>query len=604
MKTSVLAILFLATAIIFSARAQTHPENRIKKVENGLMPYVPVEGLPGWTIAARMKVHKIPGVSIAVIDNYRIDFAKSYGFSDTLQKIPATNKTIYSAGSVSKLVTAIIVMRLVDEGVLDLDTDVNQYLTTWKLEPSSYTHGNATTLRMLLSHTAGTSQSSYWGFRQGQAPLPSVRQILDGDPVSGSRRVVVNSEPGKEFRYSGGGYMIIQMVLMDVLRTDFETIARHYVFKPLKMDSSTFEQPLAKRYLRRLSTGYSEASWFTPGVYVYPQQAAAGLHTTATDLALLIIEMEKSLAGTSSYLKADTIKQMLSPQITISSGQYTEEMGLGAFLFRHSDAKGDRVAYFEHIGVNAGFVAIATGSLAGGRGAVILLNSGDDFNGFGKELARSIASAYEWPGFLPDRLFPAQLTEEQLKEYCGRYRKGPNEVVEIRMRDGYFTERINGGKEILCFPTGNDAIVFTDYNIKGVFLRSSSGSIFALRTEYQNDNQAWPLMHDGEYTAREYIAASNYVQAENAIISDKISENELTYWSYELLNSKKPDPEAISAILKSALALYPESPIVYFRLGDLSLLKGNKAEARAHYEKACRLDPQGQECSAKLKATE
>ena len=568
------------------------------------MPYVPIEGLPGWSISQRMKIHKIPGVSIAVIDNYKIDFAKSYGYADTLKKVPATNKSIYSAGSVSKMVTAIIVMRLVDKGLLDLDTDVNEYLTTWKIEPGNFTTGKGTTLRMLLSHTAGTSQSSYWGFKLGQVPLPSIKQILDGDPVSGTRRVVVNSEPGKEFRYSGGGYMIIQMILMDILKEDFETIARKYVFKPLKMDSSTFEQPLPKTYLTRLSAGYSEALWFTPATYVYPQQAAAGLHTNATDLALLIIEMEKSLAGKSTFLKAKTVKQMLTPQITISNGQYKEEMGLGAFLYRRSDATGDNVSYFEHVGVNAGFVAFATGSLAGGHGAVILLNSGDDFNGFGKELMRSISAAYSWPAFLPDTLLRAKLTEKQLEEYCGRYRKGPNEVVEITRRDGYFAERINSGKEILCFPTGNDSIVFSDYNVKGLFLRDSSGNISALRTEYQNDEQAWPLMPEGQYTAREYIAEQKYVQAENTILADKLSENELTYWSYELINSKKPDVKAIAAILKSALALYPGSPIVHFRMGDLALLNGNKAEARAHYEKACVLDPQAQDCSAKLKATE
>ncbi|MGV3459760.1 MAG: serine hydrolase [Flavobacterium sp.] len=601
-----LIIIFLLTSFAFlpSAQGQTSVGQRIEKVENGLLPYVPVQGLPGWSIARRMDVHKIPGLSIAVIDNYRIDFAKSYGFSDTIQKVPATDKTIYAAGSISKLVTAVIVMRLVDKGVLDLDTNVNRYLTSWKIEPGSHTDSIGTTLRRLLSHTAGTSQSSYWGFRQGKAQLPSIKQILDGDPASGSRRVIVNSAPGKEFRYSGGGYMVVQMVLMDVLKDDFETIARDYVFNPLKMESSTFEQPLPESYLKRLSQGYSEAPWYEQAVHVYPQQAAAGLHTNATDLALLIIEIEKCLAGKSSFLTAGTVRQMLTPQVAISNGQYTEEMGLGAFLYRRSGAEGNDVSYFEHVGVNAGFVAFVTGSLAGGRGAVILLNSGDDFNGFGKELLRSIASAYRWPAFLPEMLYPAKLTKRQINHYCGRYRKGPNEVVEITTRDGYFVERINGGKEILCFPTGGDSIVFTDYNVKGVFLRDPSGAVSALRTEYQSDEQAWPIIPEGVYTAREYIAARNYVQAERTIITDKLSENELTYWSYELINLKKPDIGAIAAILRAAVLLYPESPIVHFRLGDLSLLRGNKAEARTHYKKACELDPQAQDCNAKLKAAE
>nr|MCU0354381.1 beta-lactamase family protein [Cytophagales bacterium] len=185
-------------------------EQRIKAVENNLIPYVPVQGFPGWNILERMKHYKVPGVSIAVIKDYKIDWAKAYGLADTIKKTPVTTETMFSAGSISKLVMAAAALRLVQEGKLSLDEPINNYLTSWKLKENEWTQEKPVTLRMLLSHTGGTSQSAYFGYTPDKNPLPTVVEILSGAPGSETNPVVVNSEPGKGFRYSGGGSLVAQ----------------------------------------------------------------------------------------------------------------------------------------------------------------------------------------------------------------------------------------------------------------------------------------------------------------------------------------------------------------------------------------------------------
>ena len=212
----------------------------IKEVENNLIPFVPVKDFKGWNIIDRMKYYRVPGVSIAVIKDYKIDWAKGYGLADTLKKIPVTNETMFSAGSISKFLMAITALKLVENGQLELDKPVNQYLTSWKISENEWTQKAPPTLRMLLSHSAGTSQSSYFGFTPSDS-LPSIIQILNGAKIAGTRPVVVNSEPNKEFRYSGGGSMIAQLALMDVSKKSFSIF---FMSMPLFSGLSSFTAKL------------------------------------------------------------------------------------------------------------------------------------------------------------------------------------------------------------------------------------------------------------------------------------------------------------------------------------------------------------------------
>lgn len=563
--------------------------NRAKAVENGLIPYVPVAGFPAWKLAERMRYHKVPGASVAVIRNYAIDYTRSYGLADTTRKLPATDSTLYSAGSISKMVTAIIALQLVEAGQMQLDTPINQYLRSWKLADNDLTRAKPVTLRMLLSHTAGTSQSAYFGFTPDKAPLPTLVETLSGAPVAEARPVVVNSEPGKEFRYSGGGYMVVQLAITDLLQQDFATIARQRVFGPLGMRHATFQQPLPPEAAKLAAWGYSAAPWYKGMPYVYPQQAAAGLYSTATDLALLLIEMQRCYAGTGKLLRSATLQQMFTPQATISTGGYREEMGLGAFLLEREGNKLAAGKYFEHQGANAGFIAYAMGSVEGGNGVVILMNTGDDFNGFGKELRRAVAQVYGWNNFLPPAIHPVQLAQKDLNAYTGRYRMGTDEVVYIRREKYYLVEQINEGPEIYCFPVAKDSIVFTDFNIKGWFVRDAAGAVVGLQSQYQD--KPMQKMKTDEFSPSELLRSKRYAAAKDAFGALNWNEYQLTYKVYELLNKKPFDADAVKAMLELAVTQHPRSAIVQSRWGDYYRKMNDKANALAAYRAAVALDP-------------
>ena len=197
---------------------QTFPQKsasvkRAKEVENNLIPFVPVKGFKSWNIVERMKYYNVQGVSIAVIKDFKVDWAKGYGLADTGKNMPVTTSTMFSAGSISKFVAAATAFSLVQDGKMELDAPINNYLTSWKITENDFTKQTPVTLRMLLSHTAGTSQSSYFGFTPDIKPLPTIVEILSGSASSESRPVVVNSEPKKEFRYSGGGSIVAQLAI-------------------------------------------------------------------------------------------------------------------------------------------------------------------------------------------------------------------------------------------------------------------------------------------------------------------------------------------------------------------------------------------------------
>ena len=459
---------------------------RIREVENNLITYVPVKGFKGWNILDRMKYYKVPGVSIAVIKDYKIDWAKGYGLADTNQKTQVTTETMFSAGSISKFLMAVTALKMVENEQIDLEKPINNYLTSWKITENDFTKKVPITLRMLLSHSAGTSQSSYFGFTPTQ-PLPNIVEILSGAKISETRPVIVNSEPNKEFRYSGGGSMIAQLALMDVSKQSFSALTQQILFDKLGMKNSTFEQPLPAKFIKQSSWAYSDASWFKGMPYVYPQQAAAGLYTTPTDLAKFFIDVQKSYIGNGKILSQATTTEMLSAQHKVSDGAYNEQIGVGPFLIQRANNTDPNGVYFEFTGVNAGFLAYGIASITNGNGVMIMLNSGDDVNGLGKEIRRAVAKVYNWTNFLPTDLNPINLPDTTLDKYVGRYRMGIDEVLYLRKEKNYLVENINEGRDIYCFPVAKDTIVFTDYNIKAGFKLNDKGEVMSLQNIYQEN---------------------------------------------------------------------------------------------------------------------
>jgi CubicO group peptidase (beta-lactamase class C family) len=590
MRQITLLLLTLFVGQVF-AQNKSLP-NRIKEVENNLIPFVPVKGFKGWNIIDRMKYYKVQGVSIAVIKDYKIDWAKGYGLADTSKNIPVTTETMFSAGSISKFLMAVTALKMVDDGQIELEKPINNYLTSWKITENDFTKKTPITLRMLLSHSAGTSQSSYFGFTPTQ-PLPTIVEILSGAKISETRPVVVNSEPNKEFRYSGGGSIIAQLALMDISKKSFSDLTQELLFDKLGMINSTFEQPVPSKFSKQSSWAYSSASWFKGMPYVYPQQAAAGLYTTPTDLAKFFIDVQKSYLGKGKILSQVTTKKMLTAQQNVSDGSYKEQIGIGPFLIQRTDNKDPNGVYFEFTGVNAGFLAYGIASITNGNGVIIMLNSGDDVNGLGKEIRRAVAKVYNWKNFLPTEIQPISLTDIELDKFVGRYRMATDEVLYLRKEKNYLVENINEGNDIYCFPVTKDTIVFTDYNIKAGFKMNDKGEVISLQNIYQEKPML--KMKEDEFSPSEYLKMKKYDEAKKAFGAMKMNEYQITYLAYDLMNKKPLNVDAVKTILDVAIEQHPNSSIVYSRWGDYYLKLNDKPNAIKSYQKAIELDPTDQQ---------
>jgi CubicO group peptidase (beta-lactamase class C family) len=335
-----------------------------------------------------MNEHNVPGVSIAIIHQYSIIWSRAYGVLQAGQTAPMNTDTLFQACSISKAVTAVAVLRLVQAGSLDLDTDVNGYLRTWKI-PANDTWQPAVTLRQLLSHTAGINVPWFYAYHRDQ-DIPSLAQILEGEKPANTPGIQVTILPGTRFRYSGGGYCVLQQLLCDVRQQPFPELIRDLVLDPVGMTQSTYEQPLPKKYWNNTSSGHrASGKPLSGGWHTMPEMAAAALWTTATDLARFSIDLQLALAGRENrLLLPEMVRTLLSPQVQREPAGF---MGLGVWL----DGSGEN-ARFGHPGDNEGFASRWEALREGDMGAVILTNS-DNGGELIADMFHTIEQAYSWP---------------------------------------------------------------------------------------------------------------------------------------------------------------------------------------------------------------
>jgi CubicO group peptidase (beta-lactamase class C family) len=343
-------------------------------------------------IMAQMRERHIPGVALAVIQESRVIREQSYGLADEENEVPVTSSTLFQAASVSKPVAALGALHLVEQGKLSLDENVNGKLRHWKIPENRFTKNHPVTLRLILSHSAGLTIHGFSGYPVG-APIPSLVQILDGRPPANSAPIRVDQIPGSRWSYSGGGFVVMQQMMIDVTGRSFADYVDETVLKPLEMSSSTFRQSLPETWEHRAATGHTDAPrrpvagrW-----RVHPELAAAGLWTTAGDLAQFLINVQRSLAGTSNPVISQSMtRQMLTKQ--------NGDSGLGFML-------GGTPLRFGHNGDNVGFNAI-TIAFKTGEGAVILMNANTDIEVLKNILVEAIGEQYHWPGYPLSRETP------------------------------------------------------------------------------------------------------------------------------------------------------------------------------------------------------
>src|SRR6202162_3769775 len=311
-----------------------------QQAERGLRPAVLLKGEKPWTLEERMRFHKVPAVSIAVFGSGKILWAKAYGSGAADALTAATDATLFQAASISQPVSAMAALKKVEQGKLALDRNINEYLKSWKLPENEPARNTPVTLAELLSHSAGVTVHGFPGYAAGRA-VPTLVQVLDGAPPANTAAIRVDIAPGKEYRYSGGGYTIVQQALMDVEGKPYPEILAETVLRPLGMTQSTYEQPLPPAELKSAAAGHDGQGRSIPGKrHTYPEMAAAGLWTTPSDLARYALGLERALEGKpGSLLAKETAAKMITP--------VRENYGLGLGIEERGTA-----AYFSHGGSN------------------------------------------------------------------------------------------------------------------------------------------------------------------------------------------------------------------------------------------------------------
>jgi len=434
------AVLVLFTlAPSMPAQAGGDASARAARVEKSLLPGIIISGRPaeGRPLAERMSALKIPGVGIAVINDGKIEWAKGYGVAEAGSATPVSPRTLFQAASISKSVASLAALRMVEQGKLALDADVNGRLISWKVPENDFTAKEKVTLRRLLSHTAGLTVHGFGGYA-ADAPVPTLVQVLDGKKPANSAAILVDVLPGSINRYSGGGFTVMQQLLIDVSGRPFPDLLAELVLNPLGMGDSTYEQPLPSNRRERAASGHRPDGTLLPGKYhTYPEMAAAGLWTTPTDLARFLIEIQRALQGKSGSLSAKMAKEMTT---AVKDGY-----GLGLSL-QGTGAE----ARYGHGGSNEGFRCNMIAFVEGGRGAVVMTN-GDAGSMLGAEIFRAVAREYGWPGPKPRVKTIAPVAAADLAPLAGRYELRPGRTLVVTLEKGTLFI-IDGKEKVELYP--------------------------------------------------------------------------------------------------------------------------------------------------------
>jgi len=473
-----LLMLILAVfAVVINCTADENPDElygRIDQVENNLLPTVVKTGSPspGMSLSERMHHYMVPGVSIAMINDSEIEWAKGYGVTEVAGLQAVNADTLFQAASVSKPVAAVGVMLLNQSETIDIDRNSNDYLRSWHIPDNEFTRTEKVTIRRLLSHTGGLGVPSFMGY-ESEIPVPNLLDVLDGKGYANNDPIRAESVPGSIYSYSGGGYEVLQLLIEDVTNQPFREYMTAHLFQQLGMNSSDFIQPIDLPLESRAASGHDADGKVLPGKWhTYPELAAAGLWTTPTDIARLTIELQKAAGSNGgTVLTEKTAKEILTvqPNSTI--------MGLGILV---QNTSGD--VLFSYMGSNAGFKPCLVAYRDRGQGAVIMTN-GDNGADLCMEILFSIAKVYGWQDIKPEEADLVDVPVKILESYVGNYKQAEsNETYRIALSDTGLVMR--AGQPIPMwsdlYPVSENRFLLRSINLYGNldFTKDSGGNVY------------------------------------------------------------------------------------------------------------------------------
>jgi len=462
-----IASILLSFLVLNCRASSTQLENRIMNIENGLLKAIRIKSQPSekLTIVERMRHYKIPGVSIAFIDDYRIEWVRCYGLRERGRSSSITSRTLFQAASISKPITAAAVLHFVEKGVLELDRNVNDRLISWKVPENEYTAHSKVTLRGLLNHSAGVTVHGFNGYAKGR-PVPTLIQILDGKEPANSEPIRVGIVPDTQWEYSGGGYTIIQKLLIDVLKMPFPLIMQDTILSPLKMRHSTYDQKLPSDLINLAATGHKPDGKPVPGGWhIFPEMAAAGLWSTPSDIARFAVEIMKSAQGKSARVVS---RKMTDQMLSIHHGDY----GLGFFLHGHGES-----LQISHAGGHEGFSCYLVAYPQRGQGVVIMTNAENGMPLY-SEILRSIAKEYSWEDFQPKEKVLVEVDPKILDLYLGRYQISPDFIVSIFKKENrLFSQANNDAMLDELFPESDKDFFAIESGYEISFAKDKEGKV-------------------------------------------------------------------------------------------------------------------------------
>jgi len=601
MKTTLILLLTSAISLntVFAQKAITTID-LIKKVETGLTTRVYIEGDSTWSIEERMKHYGIPGVSIAVINNGKVEWAKGYGVMDKESKVPVTDKTLFQVSTIGMSLTAYGALRLVDQNKVTLDEDINSYLKSWKLPDSEFTKEKKVTIKNLLSHSGGINVHDFSGYNI-DVPVPTLIEVLNGTPPANSSPIIVDKALNESLWISAGGYTIIQQMMMDVEGKKFPELINELVLQPLEMNNSRFNQSLTTEKLTMAATGYLRDGSMVKGKrHIYPELASNGLWTNAEDLAKFVINIQQTLKDNRNKgLSKDMTELMLTPSAKNRYGQY----GLGFSIYNKKDE-----IYFEHHGWSTGFYSRMTAHKDKGYGVVVLTNT--THPAFVFEVFRSVALTYEWDNYVPVHK-KMEIEQTLADKITGRYMAN-GRIVEvffdkdnllftknildlkaeelIKVSDSTFVKR--NSSRLMQFKPNSE-----NETLNLLYINSNDETIASTFVKIDNDTKdPVEFLLEGDF---EKALKAYRLLIEHDPMNPTVTEDYLNDLGYRFFHEDRM--KLSQNTFKVNMILYPDSFKVYDSYAEACMKTGEIDLAISNYSKSLELNHGNQNAKDMLK---
>lgn len=600
---NIISVLFIIT-LFQSCKEVSNTDNAIdliKKVETGLTTKVYIEGDLTWSIEERMKHYGIPGVSIAVINNGKIEWAKGYGIMNKESKTPVTEQTLFQASLLGMPVTAYGALSLVEQNKVTLNENINSYLKSWKLPDNEFTKEKKVTIKNLLNHSAGINLHGIPGYST-DLPVPTLVEILNGVPPAKNGQVFVNKEPEESIYISAAGYAIIQQMMIDIEGKNFPELMNDLVLQPLDMNNSTFKQPLTSKHIEMAATGYLEDGSMVKGKrHTYPGMASNGLWSTAKDLAKFIINIQQTLKDNSTKgLSKDMTALMLTPYSKSSYGKWFE-YGLGMQIINKKDE-----IYLRHWGWNTGFFGQISAHKDKDFGVVVLTNS--TYPDFNEEVIRSVALAYDWDNYVPVHK-RMKIEQSLINKITGRYRSN-NSTIEVFQKDNLlFTKNILDAKAEELIKVSDSIFVKRNSSRLIQFKSNSESGTINLLYLNRNDETITSTLIKTDKDKKEpveFLLKGDFEKALNAYkelikegsANPRVTEDYINDLGYRFFHEDRMKLSLNT--FKMNINLYPDSFKVYDSYAEACTKAGEIELAILNYSKSLELNPKNNRTRHKL----